>query len=68
MSASSQCDAIILPQVGRTGDHTPGKVAPDDANMRYQLIPKATLARRRRTQGRRLSREESDRVARLARI
>jgi putative toxin-antitoxin system antitoxin component (TIGR02293 family) len=49
-------------------DRVSEKVAPDDANLRYRLVPKATLARRRRTPGRRLSPEESDRVARLARI
>jgi putative toxin-antitoxin system antitoxin component (TIGR02293 family) len=49
-------------------DRVSDKIAPDDPNLRYRLIPKATLARRRRTPGRRLSRDESDRVARLARI
>jgi putative toxin-antitoxin system antitoxin component (TIGR02293 family) len=49
-------------------DRVSDKIAPDDPNLRYRLIPKATLARRRRTAGRRLSRDESDRVARLARI
>jgi putative toxin-antitoxin system antitoxin component (TIGR02293 family) len=49
-------------------DRVSDKIAPDDPNLRYRLIPKATLARRRRTPGRRLSREESVRVARLARI
>jgi putative toxin-antitoxin system antitoxin component (TIGR02293 family) len=42
-------------------------VAPDDANFRYRIVPKATLARRRRRPGR-LSPEESDRLARLARL
>ncbi|HEY7296406.1 MAG TPA: antitoxin Xre-like helix-turn-helix domain-containing protein [Xanthobacteraceae bacterium] len=49
-------------------DRVSEKVAPDDVNLRHRLVPKATLARRRRTPGRRLSPEESDRVARLARI
>jgi putative toxin-antitoxin system antitoxin component (TIGR02293 family) len=49
-------------------DRVSDKIAPDDPNLRYRLIPKATLARRRRAPGRRLSRDESDRVARLARI
>jgi putative toxin-antitoxin system antitoxin component (TIGR02293 family) len=44
------------------------KIAPDDAGFRYRLVPKATLARRQRARGRRLSRDESDRVARIARI
>ena len=49
-------------------DRVCDKVAPDDVSLRYRVVPKATLARRRRTPGRRLSPEESDRVARLARI
>jgi len=49
-------------------DRVSDKIAPDDPNLRYRLIPKATLARLRRTPGRRLSRDESDRVARLAQI
>ena len=36
--------------------------------LRHEIIPKATLARRQRTAEQRLSPEESDRVARLARI
>jgi putative toxin-antitoxin system antitoxin component (TIGR02293 family) len=43
-------------------------IAPDDASLRYRIVPKATLARRQRTAARRLSAEESDRVARLARL
>jgi putative toxin-antitoxin system antitoxin component (TIGR02293 family) len=42
-------------------------VAPDDSAFRYRVVAKATLARRRRGAGR-LSREESDRLARLARL
>ena len=41
-------------------------VAPADPGLRYRIVPKATLARRQRT--RRLSRDESERLARLARI
>jgi putative toxin-antitoxin system antitoxin component (TIGR02293 family) len=41
-------------------------MAPADPSLRYQIVPKATLARRQRT--RRLSRDESERLARLARI
>lgn len=43
-------------------------VAPAVPGFRYQLISKATLSRRNRTAKRRLSREESDRLARLARL
>ncbi len=42
-------------------------VAPDDSSFRYRIVPKATLARRQRGTGR-LSPEESDRLARLARL
>ena len=42
-------------------------VAPDDSSFRYRIVPKATLARRQRGAGR-LSPEESDRLARLARL
>lgn len=45
-----------------------GLIAPGDLNLRYKLVPKATLARRQRTAQRRLSPEESGRLARLARI
>lgn len=42
-------------------------VAPDDAGFRYRVVPKATLARRQQSGGR-LSRDESNRLARLARL
>jgi putative toxin-antitoxin system antitoxin component (TIGR02293 family) len=43
-------------------------IAPDDSTMRNRIVPKATLMRRQRAPGRRLSSEESGRVARLARL
>ena len=43
-------------------------IAPGNLELRYRIVPKATLARRQRTAERRLSPEESDRVARLARL
>jgi len=43
-------------------------IAPDDASLRYRIVPKATLARRQRAAPRRLSPQESDRVARLAQL
>jgi putative toxin-antitoxin system antitoxin component (TIGR02293 family) len=43
-------------------------IAPGDVTLRHRLVPKATLARRQRTAERRLSPEESDRLARLARL
>jgi putative toxin-antitoxin system antitoxin component (TIGR02293 family) len=42
-------------------------VAPDDPGFRYRIVPKATLARRQQGGGR-LSRDESNRLARLARL
>ncbi len=42
-------------------------IAPGDSKLRHLIVPKATLARRHRGQGR-LSPEESNRVARLARL
>jgi putative toxin-antitoxin system antitoxin component (TIGR02293 family) len=44
------------------------RVAPDDKSFRNRVVPKATLARRQRVRGQRLSAEESDRLARLARL
>lgn len=41
-------------------------VAPDDVGMRNKIVPKATFMRRQKE--RRLSAEESGRVARLARV
>jgi len=49
-------------------DRVCAKLAPDDASLRYRIVPKATLARRRRTARRLLNRDESDRIARVARI
>jgi putative toxin-antitoxin system antitoxin component (TIGR02293 family) len=52
----------------KTVDQMSDLIAPDDVNFRYRIVPKATLARRRRAQRRRLSSDESERVARLARV
>jgi putative toxin-antitoxin system antitoxin component (TIGR02293 family) len=41
-------------------------VAPTDPSLRYRIVPKATLARRQLS--RRLNSDESERLARLARI
>ena len=43
-------------------------VAPDDARFKFRLIPKATLERRRRSPAKRLTIEEGDRLARLAKV
>jgi putative toxin-antitoxin system antitoxin component (TIGR02293 family) len=41
-------------------------VAPDDTGFRYAIVPKATLARRQRDPGGRLSAEETGRLVRIA--
>jgi putative toxin-antitoxin system antitoxin component (TIGR02293 family) len=43
-------------------------VAPDDARFKFRLIPKATLERRRKSPSKRLTSEEGDRLARLAKV
>lgn len=41
-------------------------VAPQDVGFKYRLVPKATLERRRKSASKRLTTEEGDRLARLA--
>lgn len=48
-------------------DRLAGIVAPDDARFKYRLVPKATLERRARAT-KRLSVDEGDRLARLAKV
>jgi putative toxin-antitoxin system antitoxin component (TIGR02293 family) len=43
-------------------------VAPDDVRFKYRLISKATLERRRKSPTKRLTSEEGDRLARLAKV
>jgi putative toxin-antitoxin system antitoxin component (TIGR02293 family) len=43
-------------------------IAPDDASFKFLLISKATLARRKQQPGGRLTADESDRLARLAKV
>lgn len=50
----------------RALDRVAGLIAPADANFKYLVIPKATLARRKGSH--RLTRDESDRLARLAQV
>jgi len=47
-------------------DRVMALVAPDDAGLKYRVIPKASLARRRHEK--RLTATESERLARIARI
>ena len=42
-------------------------IAPDDSRFKYRIVPKATLERRRKARGR-LTSEEGNRVARLAKV
>lgn len=49
-------------------DRLSALIAPGNTALRNRIVPKATLARRQRTAERRLSAEESDRLARLARL
>lgn len=48
-------------------DHLAEAVAPEDARFKFRLIPKATLERRRRST-KRLTTEEGDRLARIAKV
>ncbi len=49
-------------------DHLAETVAPDDARFKFRLIPKATLERRRKSADQRLTSDEGDRLARLAKV
>lgn len=49
-------------------DRLAERVAPDDARFKYRLVPKATLERRRKSPSKRLTSEEGDRLARLAKV
>ncbi len=49
-------------------DRVASTVAPKDAEFRHRLVPKATLARRKRAKHPRLTVEESGRLARIAGI
>jgi putative toxin-antitoxin system antitoxin component (TIGR02293 family) len=48
-------------------DHLAKLVAPEDTRFKFRLIPKATLERRRRST-KRLTTEEGDRLARIAKV
>lgn len=49
-------------------DRLADTVAPDDARFKFRLVPKATLERRRRSSSQKLTSEEGDRLARLAKV
>src|ERR1700760_2441456 len=48
-------------------DHLAREVAPEDARFKFRVIPKATLERRRRSTER-LTGDEGDRLARIAKV
>lgn len=60
----SIADGLPVAALDRLAD----TVAPDDARFKFRLIPKATLERRRRSPSQRLTSEEGDRLARLAKV
>lgn len=43
-------------------------VSPDNTGFKFRLVPKATLERRRRSASKRLTSDEGDRLARLAKV
>lgn len=49
-------------------DRLAERMAPDDDRFKFRLIPKATLEQRRKSPPGRLTRDESDRIARLAKV
>ena len=49
-------------------DHLADEVAPNDTRFKFRVIPKATLDRRKKSASRRLTSEEGDRLARIAKV
>ena len=49
-------------------DHLADEVAPNDNRFKFRVIPKATLDRRKKSASRRLTSEEGDRLARIAKV
>ena len=49
-------------------DRVSKSVAPADANFKYLIVPRPTLDRRRKSNDRRLSSDESERLARIAKV
>jgi putative toxin-antitoxin system antitoxin component (TIGR02293 family) len=49
-------------------DRVSESVAPSDVNFKYRIVSRPTLARRRKSHSRRLSPDESERLARIAKI
>lgn len=74
MQAGGQASRLALAYSIEAGlpvaalDRLADTVAPDDARFKFRLVPKATLERRRRSASKRLTSEEGDRLARLAKV
>jgi len=49
-------------------DHLADTVAPGDSRFKFRLISKATLDRRRKSASKRLTSEEGDKLARIAKV
>lgn len=62
--ASSIEEGLSVTALDRVAD----AVAPDDAHFKFRLIPKATLERRRKSATRRLTDDEGDQLARIAKV
>jgi putative toxin-antitoxin system antitoxin component (TIGR02293 family) len=74
VKAGVQASRLVLPSSIEKGlpvaalDRLADSVAPGDARFKFRLIPKATLERRRKSATKRLTSEEGDRLARLAKV
>lgn len=74
VKAGVQASRLALPSLIEKGlpvaalDHLADSVAPGDARFKFRLIPKATLERRRKSATKRLTSEEGDRLACLAKV
>lgn len=62
--ASSIEEGLPVAALDRVAD----AIAPQDAQFKFRLIPKATLERRRKSAARRLTDDEGDQLARLAKV
>jgi putative toxin-antitoxin system antitoxin component (TIGR02293 family) len=49
-------------------NHLAHAIRPEDAGFKHDFVPKATLWRRRKAHASRLTSEESDRLARIAKV
>ena len=74
VKAGVQASRLALPSLIEKGlpvaalDRLADSVAPGDARFKFRIIPNATLERRRKSATKRLTSEEGDRLARLAKV